>query len=166
MADRSAASRPRRVPPAVRKRILSQCAAAPFVASTLRARVVSIRPGEVRLEMAPRKPLTQYQGRLQGGVLTGFADAAATFAVNSLLAPEEDSVTVTLSMNFLAPARGQRITAVARAIHRGRRTAVAVAEVHDAEGRLACHGSFTCLVIPARDGGLRSAGGGARRGKR
>jgi uncharacterized protein (TIGR00369 family) len=154
------------VSPAVRRRIVEQCAGAPFVSSVLRARVLSIRPGEVRLEMAPRKPLRQYQGLLQGGVLTGFADAAATFAVNSLLAPEEDSVTLTLSMSFLAPARGGRITAIARALHRGRRTAVAVAEVHDAEGKLACQGSFTCLVIPSRNAGGRVPRGGAPRRKR
>jgi uncharacterized protein (TIGR00369 family) len=149
------------LPESVRKRLVAQLRGAPFVSSILRAKLLHAGPGEVVLALTPRDPLRQYQGLLQGGVLTGFADAAATIAMNSLLDPDEDTVTVQLSMNFLAPAVRGRLEASARAVHRGRRTAVATVEVKDARGRLACQGTFTSLIVKAA-----GAPAGKRGGKR
>jgi uncharacterized protein (TIGR00369 family) len=116
------------------------------------------------MSFAPGKRHTQYQGIAHGGALSALADTAATFACNSTLEPGEDSVTIDLTMHFLAPVRpGQRGRVVARArlLRRGRRIAVAETMVFDAGGRLACVGTFTMLIVPA--GAPRRVTSGNRR---
>jgi len=81
--------------------------------------------GSATLSMKVTRAHTQYQGIAHGGALTALADTAATFACNSLLSPDEDSVTIELKMNFLGSARaGETIVARATPAHVGRTTHV------------------------------------------
>jgi len=113
----------------------------------------AVKAGRATRSMMVRGAHTQYQGIAHGGALTALADTAATFACNSLLSDGEDSVTIELKMNFIRPvppARA-RIRASARVLHRGRRTVLAQAEVLNPDGKLACLGTFTMLVIARTD---------------
>jgi uncharacterized protein (TIGR00369 family) len=77
-------------------------------------------------------------GRVQGGAVATLADAAITAAIRSAEPGTVRFVPVELKLNLLRPlvSDGRDARAHGRLIHGGRRTAVASAEVLDADGRV------------------------------
>lgn len=91
--------------------------------------VVSAEPGLVSLRM-PRKPeLLQFNGFFHGGAISGLADHAAGAAATTALPPGRIAVTADLHVNFLKPAAGTAITAVAKALSVGLTLSVVTVEV-------------------------------------
>lgn len=85
---------------------------------------------------------------LHGGALMGLTDsAAAVCAVLNLPAGATGTTTITASTNFLRPAPLGRVTATARALHRGRTTIVLEVDVRDADGRLVARTTQTQGVL-------------------
>lgn len=74
--------------------------------------------GRVELSIAVKPEITQHHGFVHGGVVTALADTASSWAAATVAG---DVVTSTLSMQFLAPARGERVRAVASVLRSGRR---------------------------------------------
>jgi uncharacterized protein (TIGR00369 family) len=77
-------------------------------------------------------------GRVQGGAVATLADAAVTAAIQSVEPSAGRFMPVELKLNYLRPlaSDGREARAHGRLIHGGRRTAVASAEVVDADGRM------------------------------
>ena len=88
----------------------------------LGSEMTAFEPGRVTLTLAVRIELQQQFGFVHGGVLSYLADNALTFAGGSLLGPEV--VTAEYKINYLRPARGERLIARAEALHAGRNLAV------------------------------------------
>lgn len=97
--------------------------------ATCGARLVSIAPGEVVLELDFRQDLTQQHGYLHAGVATAVADSACGYAALSLMPPGQAVLSVEFKTNLLAPARGQRFRATGRVVRAGRTLTVCTAEV-------------------------------------
>jgi uncharacterized protein (TIGR00369 family) len=76
-------------------------------------------------------------GRVQGGAVATLADAAVTAAIQTVEPSTGRFIPVELKLNYLRPlaSDGREARAYGRLIHGGRRTAVASAEVVDADGR-------------------------------
>jgi uncharacterized protein (TIGR00369 family) len=76
-------------------------------------------------------------GRVQGGAVATLAGAAVTAAIQTVQPSAGRFVPVELKLNYLRPlaSDGREARAYGRLIHGGRRTAVASAEVVDADGR-------------------------------
>nr|WP_269091276.1 PaaI family thioesterase [Actinopolymorpha cephalotaxi] len=93
----------------------------------LEARLDTFRPGlaELSLPLGPR--LLQQYGHAHGGVVSYLADNAMTFAGGSVLGPAV--TTVGFSINYLRPAEGARLAAVATVVNGGRRLAVVRCDV-------------------------------------
>ena len=92
-------------------------------------------------------------GTLQGGIQAMLLDAAAGFAASRHLAGEAPEivpvVTLSLTANYLAPARlGQRVTATGRVQGGGRKVVYANADIRDGDGALLSqgHGIFKRTV--------------------
>ncbi len=80
-----------------------------------------------------RVPLRGVRDSLNGGVVASLGEAAALLCLATALAPDEAAgPTHEISVSYLTSARGERTTAEARLLRRGRRVAVADAEVRDA----------------------------------
>lgn len=94
----------------------------------------------------------QSHGVVQGGLLVTLADHALHRAVQSVLGPQENNVTVELKVNFIVPAKDGELTATARVVSRGSRIVVGEMEVTDQQGRVVVRGLGTCLVVPRRSG--------------
>ncbi|HWE11233.1 MAG TPA: PaaI family thioesterase [Solirubrobacteraceae bacterium] len=77
-------------------------------------------------------------GRVQGGAVATLADAAITAAIKTVEPSTARLEAVELKLNYLRPlaSDGRDARAHGRLIHGGRRTAVASAEVVDADGRM------------------------------
>lgn len=118
-------------------------------------RVLSVEPGRVEMELERRPDLLQFSGFFHGGVVAGLIDHAAGGAVSTALPPGQIAVTIDLHVNFLTPADGQRIQALARAIQVGKTVSVAQVEVRtttDGEPRLCATGTVTLRTIPMAGG--------------
>lgn len=96
---------------------------------TLGARLVSVQPGEVVIEVEVTPALTQQNGYAHAGVVTSIADNACGYAAYTLMPADANVLAVEFKVNLLAPAVGPRLTARARVVRAGRTLTVCQAEV-------------------------------------
>ena len=86
-------------------------------------------------------------GVLHGGVLIGLADSAMGMTMCALLGPGQAGTNTDLQVRFLRPTTAGRLTASARVVRRGRRTAVLECDVTDGAGKLVARASSTFLLL-------------------
>ena len=84
------------------------------------ARLARIEPGFVEVELPFRPEITQQHGYFHAGMTTIIADTAAGYAAFSLFPSGSTVLTVEFKINFVAPARGEKLVATGRVIKRGR----------------------------------------------
>ena len=96
---------------------------------TLGARLLRIAPGEVEIELPFREDLTQHHGFLAAAVLTAIVDVACGYAAMTLMPDGASVLTIEYKVNFLSPARGQRMVARGRVVRPGRTVTVCSGEV-------------------------------------
>jgi acyl-CoA thioesterase len=94
--------------------------------------------------------LLNSNGVVHGGVVFSAADAAIAVALLSLLKGGERIATIEMKINFVRAVKQEDVIAEARILHRGSRTAVGEATVHDGAGRLAAKGLATYAITPPR----------------
>jgi uncharacterized protein (TIGR00369 family) len=99
--------------------------------------------GEATFALEVREELTRMGGIAHGGALASLLDTAAAFAVHTLLAPEERTVTVDLTVHFLRPVGEGRVEARARVLRAGRRIVIISAEATDQTGLLVATATTT-----------------------
>jgi len=92
--------------------------------------------GTATLSLSARPELERFGGIMHGGALASLADTASAFAVLSTLEPEEQTVTVDLTLHYLRPATAGKLTAHARVLRAGRRVATVSVEILNESGAL------------------------------
>jgi uncharacterized protein (TIGR00369 family) len=95
----------------------------------LGARLASVAPGEVDIELPFRGDLVQQHGYLHAGVTTAILDSACGYAALSLMVPDAAVLSVEYKVNMLAPAKGVRFLAQGRVVKSGRTVTVVRGEV-------------------------------------
>jgi uncharacterized protein (TIGR00369 family) len=120
----------------------------------LRFVLVEVGKGSVLFVAEVGEHLSNGLGVVHGGALATLCDGAIGCAVHSTLPKGTGYTTLELTTRFLRPVLcGQdEVRCAARVRHRGRRTAVASAEVLDADDRLLCEASATVLLLPLNAG--------------
>lgn len=101
------------------------------------ARLARIEPGLVEVELPFRPELTQQHGYFHAGMTSIIADTAAGYAAYSLFPADSTVLTVEFKINFVAPARGERLLATGRVIKRGRTLTPCQMEVAGVESGVA-----------------------------
>jgi uncharacterized protein (TIGR00369 family) len=101
---------------------------------TIGARLLKVAPGEVDIDLRVRDDLTQQHGYVAAGIVTAIVDTACGFAAMSLMPSGAGVVTVEYKVNFIAPARGERLVAQGRVLKAGRALTVCAGEVHAVSG--------------------------------
>ena len=91
-----------------------------------------IEPGEVSIHLNVRDELKQNQGVVHGGAVASLIDTAAAFAVLTRINLNERVTTTDLTIHYLRPINGGRLTATARIVRSGRRLFVLSVEVTNA----------------------------------
>jgi uncharacterized protein (TIGR00369 family) len=116
----------------------------PFVLH-LGIRLDSIEPDRARLVMPYRDELATIGDVVHGGALSALVDTAAMAASWSAheTSGQLRGTTVGLSVDFVAAARGQEVTADARVIRRGSSLCFCDVDVTDAGGALVAKGIVT-----------------------
>lgn len=98
--------------------------------ATIGARLVKVAPGEVDIEMPVRDDLKQQHGYVAAGIVTAIVDTACGYAAMSLMPADADVLTVEYKVNFMSPARGERLRAHGRVVKPGRTLTVCFGEVY------------------------------------
>jgi uncharacterized protein (TIGR00369 family) len=119
------------------------------IAALLGMSVHSVEPGRVAFGLDVGEHLYNPIGSVHGGVLATLLDTAAGCSVHSTLAPGELYTSLDLNVKFLRPVTVEsgRLRCEGSVLQRGRRTALAQAQLYDAEGRLVAHATSTCMIF-------------------
>lgn len=105
--------------------------------------------GSISVALVPEHRHYNPLGTVHGGVISTLLDTAAGCSVHSTLAAGEGYTSLDLTVKFLRPATvdSGRLTAVGKVIQRGRRTALAEAQLLDARGKLVAHATSSCMIF-------------------
>ena len=95
------------------------------------AQLVVYTRGRAELEIPLRPDLLQQFGFAHGGVLAYAADNALTFAAGTVLGPS--IVTTGMTLDYLRPAKGPRLRAVATVLNGGRTQALCRCEIYSVD---------------------------------
>jgi uncharacterized protein (TIGR00369 family) len=124
---------------------------APIAATLGMVDFTVVGPGAIEVALVPEERHYNPLGSVHGGVISALLDTAAGCSVHAALAAGEAYTSLDLAVKFLRPvtvATG-RVRAVGEVLQRGRRTALAQAQLLDADGRLLAHATSSCLIFPA-----------------
>ena len=118
----------------------------PF-AKLLGIEVESVEPGHAVLSMPIRDDLKQNHGIAHGGSIAAVIDSAMALAIMPLLAENERTTTVDLTIHYMRPLTGGTARASARVVRAGRRIITVSAELFDEQGKLAATAISTYLRL-------------------
>ena len=120
------------------------------IGDTLGFRVTEAEPGRVVLRGQPQRNAYNLIGTVHGGWAASILDTALALSVLSTLDPEQSFTTVDIRINYLRPITVETgmLQAVGRVLQAGRRLAYSEAQLLDANGKLLCHGTGSCLIFP------------------
>ena len=114
----------------------------------------SVESGTVTISCAFNEGLTQQHGLFHGGALASLVDVACGYAALSLLPEDREVLTVEFKVNFLKPAKTDRVVAVGKVIQAGRTLTVCEGSVFDAtRTRLLARMTATMMAVPVRNEG-------------
>jgi len=121
----------------------------PPIMATTGSALESVEPGEVVFTLEPAEFHYNPIGSVHGGIYATLLDSACGCAVQSTLPAGTGYTSLDLSVRFL---RGitvdtGRVRCAGRVVQAGRRTALAHAEITDADGRLLAEASSSCLLL-------------------
>ncbi|MDU8910411.1 PaaI family thioesterase [Aestuariicoccus sp. MJ-SS9] len=97
--------------------------------ATLGASLSGVETGAVTIAAPITGATSQQQGFAHAGLTFSIGDSAAGYSALTLLPEDQEVVTAEIKINFLAPAKGDRLIARGRVIKPGRRLIVVTAEV-------------------------------------
>lgn len=100
----------------------------------LGARLGTIEPGRVAIELPYSEAVGQQQGLFHGAAIGAIGDIAGGYATLTLLPPGSEVVTVEYKINFVRPAKGALLRAVGQVLRAGRSITVARIDVGLVEG--------------------------------
>src|ERR1041384_6172651 len=118
----------------------------PF-AKLLGIELESVEPGHAVLSMEIRDELKRNGGIAHGGAIATLIDSAMAFAIVPLLAENERTTTVDLTIHYLRPRTGGTARARARVARPGRRVITVSAELFDSQEKLAATALSTYLRL-------------------
>ena len=121
------------------------------IATTLGMTLEEVDEGRVVFGLAPAEFHYNPIGSVHGGVYATVLDSACGCAVQSLLPLGDFYTSLDLTVKFLRPVTTDsgRLRCEGSVIQRGRRTALAEAQLYDAQRRLVAHATSTCMIFPA-----------------
>jgi uncharacterized protein (TIGR00369 family) len=118
----------------------------PF-AQLLGIKVDSMEPGHAVLSLEMRDELKRNGGIAHGGVAASLIDSAMAMAIEPLLAENESTTTVDLTIHYLRPLSDGVARASARVVRAGRRVITVSAELFDHNEKLAATAISTYLRL-------------------
>ena len=106
-----------------------------------------VEPGHAVLSIKIRDDLKRNGGIAHGGVGAALIDSAMAFAIVPLLAENERTTTVDLTIHYMRPLTEGTARASARVVRAGRRIITVSAELFDSQEKLAATALSTYLRL-------------------
>lgn len=123
-----------------------------FVA-LLDLKLESVDHGKATMRMPYRSEVANGSGAVHGGAIVSLCDTVFYVALASIYGREQDTVTVALQCNFLAPALPPHdLIAEATVLRAGRRICYGEVQVHS-NGKLVAHATLNFLNIETKETG-------------
>ncbi len=97
--------------------------------TTLGARLLSVAPGEVAIELPFRDDLTQQHGFLHAGVVTAVVDSACGYSALTLMPAGVAVLSVEFKINLMKPAAGETFRATGKVVRAGGTLTVCTGEM-------------------------------------
>jgi uncharacterized protein (TIGR00369 family) len=129
-----------------RRRVERMRDAVPFL-KHLGIEVESVGPGTSTLLLPVREELSRNDGIIHGGAVASVIDSAFAFAIIPVLAENERTVTVDLTIHYMRPLSGGVCKTIASVVRAGRRVITVSAELFDENEKLAATALSTYLRI-------------------
>lgn len=118
---------------------------------TIGAVLESVESGTVTISCGFEEGLTQQHGLFHGGVVASLVDVACGYAALSLMPDDREVLTVEFKVQFLKPARTDRVIAVGQVVQSGRTLTVCEGSVFDAtHTHVLARMTATMMAIPGR----------------
>jgi uncharacterized protein (TIGR00369 family) len=119
------------------------------IASTIGFRLAEVELGRVVLVGEIGEHLYNPIGMVHGGVAATLLDSASGSAVHTTVPAGAGYTTLDLTVHYLRPITADTgtVRAIGTVINRGRRTALANAELWDSNDRLLAHATSSCMVF-------------------
>ena len=105
-----------------------------FFMSTIGAEMISVDRGSVEIRFPFSPNLTQQNGFVHAGAVTGILDSACGYAALSVAPEDAEVLCVEFKVNFLAPGVGESFVARASVKRAGKRLAVCTADAFAVQG--------------------------------
>jgi uncharacterized protein (TIGR00369 family) len=102
--------------------------------------------GRSAIRLPFQKHFGNTRGEMHGGAVAALVDAAMSQAVRSTIPPGSSVATITMTLNYLAPAFGE-LTCKGTVVRGGKSVAFVEAEVIDEKGNAVCRGSATFRIM-------------------
>src|SRR5947208_14691892 len=113
-------------------------------------KVTKVREGSVETELAIRDSFRQQHGFIHAGVIATLGDHTAGGTARTVTG-EQDVITIEFKINFLRPAKGNKLRCVGKVLRGGKHIATAEAEIFDEDEKLVAKLTETLSVIESRD---------------
>ena len=98
---------------------------------TLNAKLIFVEKGQVKISCEFSENLTQQHGFFHAGVVTSIVDSACGYAALSMLSDNFEVLTVEFKINFLKPARTNRLIAIGKVLQSGKTLTVCDGYVYE-----------------------------------
>lgn len=122
---------------------------------TIGARLTSVSPGAVEIELLFSENLTQQHGFLHAGAVATIGDTACGYAALSLAPADMAVLTIEYKINLVTPAIGNKLIARGRVTRPGRTITVCAGDVialtEGAKEKLVANMLATIMLLPKRD---------------
>ncbi len=120
------------------------------VAATYGFRLAEVEPGRVVFVADVGEHLYNPIGAVHGGFAATLLDSAAGSAIHTTVPAGTSYTTLNLTVRYLRPITADvgPVRAIGIVLNRGRRTALARAEVRDKDDRLLAYATSSCMVFP------------------
>jgi uncharacterized protein (TIGR00369 family) len=118
--------------------------------ATLNLSVSAVDEGFVEFQCALGQFMYNPIGVVHGGLAATLMDSVAGSAVHTTLPAGTAYTSTDLSVHYLRPITLdlESVRGIGTVLSRGRRTALGMAEVRDAENRLLAHATSSCMLFP------------------
>jgi len=117
----------------------------------LKMEILEIRKGKSVIQMPFRKNLTHPYGIVHGGAIASLADSAVAMALIGLVKPNDRITTIEFKINFFTSVSQGKLTAQAKIIYKGTKTAVGDVEVRNEAGKLVAKVIATYMIQRSED---------------
>lgn len=109
--------------------------------------IVDVRKGWAKVRLPFAEKLVHPLGIAHGGAIFSPADSAVAMALIGLVERDEIFTTVEMKINYLIPFKDGEITAEAKIVYKGSKTALGDVEVRNLRGDLIAKGLATYMIM-------------------